>query len=132
MVTVRFDVRSDLRYVTGRISGPLGDGVLRLALDTACFETLIRPEALDRVGYSARDGEAITTITTALGRESGYRLTVSRFASLGHTVLNLRVHAHDLPDDCGFDGLLGLNFLRDFNCEVRSKEGRILVERAAG
>lgn len=30
----------------------------------------------------------------------------------------------------GIDGLLGLSFLKRFNFEIRSVEGRILVERA--
>jgi hypothetical protein len=44
---------------------------------------------------------------------------------------NLSVHAHDLPEGFGIHGLLGLGFLRHFNYEIRSREGRIRVERAA-
>jgi hypothetical protein len=35
-----------------------------------------------------------------------------------------------LPEESGINGLLGLNFLRAFNYEIRSKEGRILVSPA--
>jgi hypothetical protein len=41
------------------------------------------------------------------------------------------VHAQDLPEGWGIEGLVGLTFLRQFNYEIRSLEGRILVERAA-
>jgi hypothetical protein len=41
------------------------------------------------------------------------------------------VHVHDLPEGIGIDGLLGLSFLRYFNYEVRSQEGRILIDRIA-
>jgi hypothetical protein len=40
------------------------------------------------------------------------------------------IHVHDLPTGIGLDGLLGLSFLKRFNYEIRSVEGRILVERA--
>ncbi|MBI5543645.1 MAG: retropepsin-like domain-containing protein [Deltaproteobacteria bacterium] len=112
------------------LRGPLGVGKANLALDTACAETLVIPEALEALGYSAREGDSLTAVTTALGREPGYRLRVSSFKALGHTLADFRVNVHDLPEDSGIDGLLGLNFLRTFNYEIRSKEGRILVSPA--
>ena len=36
------------------------------------------------------------------------------------------------PEGFEIQGLLGLNFLRRFNYEVRSEEGRILAERIPG
>jgi hypothetical protein len=37
--------------------------------------TLVLPEVLDRLGYSARDGDKITSISTAnAAPEQGYRL----------------------------------------------------------
>ena len=70
-------------------------------------------------------------LRSAVGREQGYLIRVARFACLGHHSTEYRVHAHDLPEGWGIEGLIGLSFLRQFNYEVRSVEGRILVERAA-
>ncbi|MSP62990.1 MAG: hypothetical protein EXR72_22170 [Myxococcales bacterium] len=128
VVDVPFDPSLDLIIVAVRIVGPRGPALLRVALDTACAETLIVPEALDEIGYGARDGDTMTTVTTALGRESGYRLRVERFFALGNAVDNFTVHVHDLPEEFGLKGLLGLNFLRRFNYEIRSQEGRIRIE----
>jgi len=36
---------------------------------------------------------------------------------------------HDLADGFDTDGPLGLGFLRHFNYEIRSAEGRILADR---
>lgn len=69
-------------------------------------------------------------MTSAIGKEPGYMLRVSRFASLGFSFADFVLHVHDLPDGIGIDGLLGLSFLRRFNYEVRSQEGRIRVERS--
>src|SRR5688572_6660145 len=56
-------------------------------------------------------------------------MPVTRFSALGFTLSNFRIHVHDLPDTLGIQGLLGLSFLRQFNYEVRSAEGRIRVDR---
>jgi len=53
----------------------------------------------------------------------------SRFEALGFGIDAFEINVFDLPS--GEAGLLGLNFLDRFNYEVRSIEGRILVERAA-
>lgn len=103
---------------------------MKLALDTGCAETLLIPGVLDDLGYSARDGESMTYVTTALGREPGYRLRLARFEALGFGFDDFLVHVHDLADAAGLDGLLGLDFLSRFNYEVRSKEGLLRVEPA--
>ena len=54
-------------------------------------------------------------------------MPVTRFSALGFTLSSFRIHVHDLPEMLGIQGLLGLSFLRQFNYEIRSAEGRILV-----
>jgi len=68
-------------------------------------------------------------VRTAIGKEHGYLLRVSRFSTLGFSDSDVRVHVFDLPDGFGIDGLLGLSFLRQFNIELRLAEGRLLAER---
>lgn len=114
MKITRFEPSEKLIFVTG----------------TASSQCVIIPEILDELGYSPRDGEAVTSVRSAVAEEPGYLIRVARFAALGHHRTDFRVHAHDLPDGFGLDGLLGLSFLHDLNYEVRSREGRILVERA--
>ena len=70
----------------------------------------------------------MTAVTTAVGREHGYRLRMPRFLSLGHEVEGLTLNVYDLPEARGLDGQLGLNFLRRFNDKIRSAEGRTLVQ----
>ncbi len=130
MTVTTFDPNADLIVVDVDVSGRLGVQSFRFALDTACAETLITPESVDKLGYSAREGDSMTVVTTALGREPGYRLRVSSFMALGHAFTDFRVNVHDLPEDVGLDGLIGLNVLRAFNYEIRSKEGRILASPA--
>lgn len=92
--------------------------------------TLVLPEVLDRLGYSARDGDKITSISTAnAAPEQGYRLRVRHFQALGFGFHDFRIHAHELPD-YGVEGLLGMDFLEKFDLEVRMSEQRIHRKRA--
>jgi hypothetical protein len=68
------------------------------------------PEIIDDLGYSPSQGESITSIRSAIGREPGYFLRAERFSSLVFSFTDLRVHVHDLPEGIGIDGLLGLSF----------------------
>lgn len=132
MTVTRFRTEESLIVVDGRVWGPLRrtGRPLRLIVDTGSTETFIRPEVLDELGYNPRDGEAMTVMHSTIGELPGYLIRVERFACLRHQERDFRIHAHDLPDGWNIDGMVGLNFLRQFNYQVRSPEGRILVERA--
>jgi hypothetical protein len=129
MKVTRFDPTNDIVIVGARLWGPLGEKKVSLAFDTAAAHTHIIPDILDDLGYSPLQGEGVTVVRSAIGAERGYLMPVSRFSALGFTCHNFRIHVHDLPEGFGIDGLLGLSFLKQFNYEVRSAEGRILVER---
>ena len=130
MKTTRFERVRGLLVVEGWILTPgKNSHRLRLAVDTGAGMTLILPEILNAVGFSVRQGEARTIIRSAVAEEPGYTLRVPRFRALGHELTDFRIHAHDLPDGFGIDGLLGLDFLDLFNYEIRSLEGRILAAR---
>ena len=81
----RFDRGRDLIIVEGRIwgAGLTQTRSLRLVLDTGAGETIIVPDALDELGYSARQGEERTVVRSAVGREEGYMIRVARLACLG-------------------------------------------------
>lgn len=113
MRITRFDPKRDLIIVDARVWGPLDPRgrQLRLALDTGAAETIIVPDVLDELGYNPRQGEAITVMRSAVGREQGYLIRIERFDSLGYLSRNFRVHAQDLPEGWGIEGLIGLNFL---------------------
>lgn len=132
MKVTRFDPHQDLIIVDGYVWGRNAKQrrALSLVLDTGAGETIIIPGVLDELGYSARDGEERTVLRSAVGHEEGFMIRVARFACLGHQDTDFRIHAHDLPEGWGIDGLIGLSFLRQLNYEIRSREGRILVERA--
>src|SRR5512140_71825 len=131
MKVTRFNHKRDLVIVRAWLWGPRGDKQVWLAVDTASAETVVTPDTVDLLGYNPRDGETITTVRSAIGKEQGWTLRVSRFSTLGFVVPNYRIHVFDLATGHDIDGLIGLTFLRQFNCEFRFTEGRIRAERAA-
>ena len=131
MRVTRVDPETDLILVKAHVWGPRGKVPASLALDTGSAHTVIAAGLIDDLGYSPRQGEAITTVRTAVGKEQGYVLRVSRLWTLGFAVSDFPIHVFDLPDGFGIDGLVGLSFLRRFNVEIRLTEGRLLVDRVA-
>ena len=131
MRVTRFSRKRDLIVVRGWLWSPRDIQWVSLAIDTASSETVVTPGIVDLLGYSVRDGECVTTVRSAIGKEQGWTLRVKRFSALGFTLPNYRIHVFDLATGDDIDGLLGLSFLNCFNYEIRSTEGRLRVERAA-
>jgi predicted aspartyl protease len=126
-----FDPDAELIVVHATIRGPRGSILARMAIDTGSAATVLVPEVLDEIGYSARDGTTRTSVTTALGNEHGFLLRIAELEALGFTLSGFPVNVFELASRFGVEGLIGLNFLERFNYEVRSAEGRILVEKIA-
>jgi hypothetical protein len=55
---------------------------------------------------------------------------VAELTVLGFTMPSFPLHVFDLGYD-DLDGLLGMNFLSEFNVEIRPAELRLLVEKIA-
>jgi hypothetical protein len=94
----RFNPADDLIVVKARLYGPRGDRPLSLAFDTAATETHIVPEIVDDLGYSPRQGEAITSVRSAIGKEQAtccvwlgsHRLGSASLTSLCTFTISLR------------------------------------------
>src|SRR5689334_4078922 len=74
----RFDPGDDLIIVKARVLGRHGSRSLSLAFDTAASHTHISSDIIDELGYSPAGGEAITSVRSAIGKETGYTLRVMR------------------------------------------------------
>jgi predicted aspartyl protease len=122
-----FSRRRELIIVAAKIDGPRGSTIRQLVFDTGAEATTLTPEVIEEIGYSPRDGHKPSKVHSAIGEEEGYWLHVAEFSALGVATPNFALQVFDLDHE-GIDGLLGMNFLRHFNFEVRPAEQRILVE----
>jgi len=123
-----FDLIGDLIGVDAVIVGPTGRADVKLILDTAAVMTTVVPSVADSIGYTPAHRVGLSVTRTAAAEERGY-IVRSEVSTLGFTMPNHRVVVADLG--YGIDGLLGINFLRHFNIEIRYAERRILVEKIA-
>jgi clan AA aspartic protease (TIGR02281 family) len=117
----------ELIIVDAEVVGPANATRARLVLDTGAAATTLVPELIEEIGYTQRDGFKTAKVHTAIGEEKGYWLRVAELSVLGVTTPNFALAVFPLGHK-DIDGLVGMNFLRHFNFEVRSAERRILVE----
>ena len=65
---VEFDPDDDLIIVTAQVYGKHGHRRVTLALDTAASHTHVTPDVIDELGYSPTQGQAITSVRSAIGK----------------------------------------------------------------
>lgn len=109
---IRFDPEQNLVIIPVRVSGPSGDVIVRLALDTGATDTMLDWEVAVLVGYDPARLRERVRITTASGVEFAPRLTVAKVEALGEERRDFPVLCHTLPPSATVEGLLGLDFFR--------------------
>lgn len=120
--------QSGLIVIRARISGPSGNVAAQLAVDTGAVRTLISREVLQHAGYRPASATQRVLIATASGIERVPQIVVERIQVLGHQRRNVPVLAHTLPPSVGLDGLLGLDFLRDYRLTIDFRAGTVTLE----
>ncbi len=88
---------------------------LSMVLDTGATYTMIPFEAAKALGCDPAITKRKIEIVTASSIEYRPVVTIPLVKAFGLEVRNLDVACHDLPPHAPCDGLLGLNFLRNFN-----------------
>ena len=122
-----FDPDQGLIVVRAELSGPSGDVVLRLALDTGASTTLINAAVLVAIGYDPALSPDRVQVTTGSSVEFVPRLSLDRIAALGQERTEFPVLCHTLPPSAGVDGLLGLDFFRGQGLTIDFRRGEVLL-----
>ena len=91
-----------------------------MILDTGADRTLLVPSALERLGISIENAERVM-IRGVTGRSYGSAVWVNSVEVGGAGVAPLLVVVHD-SDLKGAEGLLGRDFLANFNVTIDSKK----------
>lgn len=99
-----------------------------LALDTGATNTFISWEAAYALGYDPGKSKQRKRIITGSGIEYAPFIKIKAIKALGVEVKDLEVVCHDLPEETGVEGLLGLNFLRTFDFCINYSKGTIDVK----
>lgn len=102
--------------------------VVSLILDTGSSFTHLPWRVLQAIGYDPWTSKEKVKVVTPGGVEFPPNVKVKRIRALGKSVEDVEVLCHDLPPEAKIDGLLGLNFLRNFNIAIRFREGIIEID----
>lgn len=124
-----FELAGDLIVVEALVVGPSGRAEVQLVLDTGATLTTLIPAIAESIGYTPAMRVAWSTMRTAAAVERGYIVPLAQLSALGFTVPHVHADVADLGH--GIDGVLGMNFLSEFNFEIRPAERRIFTEKIA-
>jgi hypothetical protein len=127
-MTISFDPSQGLIVVPTRLSGPTGDTVARLALDTGATRSMISPAVLVSIGYDPAAVTERVRITTGSGVEFVVSLRIDRIEALGCLQTSVPVVCHTLPPSASVDGVLGLDFLRGRQMSIDFAAGRLSLQ----
>ncbi len=125
---VPFDPEQNLVVVPVRVSGPSGDVIARLALDTGATRTMLDWEVVVLLGYDPAAVPERVRITTASGVEFVPRVTVGKIEALGEERRDFPVLCHTLPPSAMLEGLLGLDFFRRRRLVLDFRSGVVALE----
>jgi len=128
MMVFPFERSGDLMTVTARVWGAHTYRELILVFDTGATATSIEPAIVKELGYSSSDAILRTRVPTPAGVQHGQLFRVHRFHALGAELSSFVVQALAIDDEYGVDGLLGMNFLENYNFTVRPRDRRIHLE----
>lgn len=109
-------------FVRGKSNGYDVD----LILDTGASLTIIDPALAKALGYNESDHSGISTVQSPVGKERGFRLKLNAFECFGKIIENFEVACHALGLQ-HIDGLLGMNFLEQFDFCLFPKKGIVRI-----
>jgi len=85
-----------------------------LTFDTGATVTTISSEILSRLGYDIASGK-VQKITTGSGVAHLREIIVDKLMLGKLELKDVKVYAHDFPDECFTTGVIGLNVLSQFD-----------------
>src|SRR3989338_8188419 len=126
MARYKFDLKSGIIPVNVELHG---ERVLttKMVLDTGATFTIVSWDVADLLGYTP-DSESKIKIITASGTETVKTFKIKKLKALGQEASNMKLVCHNLPQESGIDGLLGLDFISKFNLFVNFKEWHLSLE----
>src|SRR5262245_22965593 len=111
-VRVPFDPTRRTILIDAELTGPKRTITLQLLLDTGASDTFVEEGYLVAAGYNLSGAANQFQVVTGSGIISVTEVVVSSFATLGQTRADFPILAHTFHPGAGYEGVLGLDFLR--------------------
>ncbi|MBC8179845.1 retroviral-like aspartic protease family protein [candidate division KSB1 bacterium] len=126
MATVEFNNKEKLIFLDIGITSFDESWIfyLPVVLDTGATMTIIPADILADLGYDPGHPElSRIRIITGSGVEYAPCITIKGLIVGGENLENVDVLCHDLPAEAGINGLLGLNFVKNFDSTIEYSTG---------
>ncbi len=126
MAIIRFDRNEKLIFLDIGIISANESWVfyIPVVLDTGATTTILPADILSNLGYDpGHPGLQRTRIITGSGIEYSPAIIVKGLIVGGEQIKKVEVLCHDLPAEAGIEGLLGLNFVKNFDLTVEYSSG---------
>ena len=91
---------------------------IKLLVDTGASFTILPVQILKDLGYDIKHPIREENIVTGKGTIKAPVVQVSWLNCLGQTIKNFEVIAYNLPPNLRVDGVLGMDFLRNFRAVI--------------
>jgi len=94
-----------------------------MVLDTGATYSMMPWFIAEELGYDPASTKKRIAIQTANGQIHVPMITIDSVRVIGKTVEHCDMLVHNLPESSRVDGLIGLNFLKQFKLTIDFKEG---------
>ncbi len=126
MANIQYTLDKKLIIVQSILQGKYGEYDANLILDTGATFTIIDPTVIGELGYTENERSAPSIVKSPVGKEKGFRIHLQAIECLGQRVENFEIACHSLGLQ-HIDGLLGMNFLENFNFCIYPKKQIIKI-----
>lgn len=122
MANHTFFVDKRLIIVPVRLHGSKHFFDAQFVLDTGASYTIVDHRIAESIGYTQNNATAPSRVSSATGKEEGFRIKIASIETLGKCLVDFEVACHALLEQ-GVEGLIGMNFLEKFDfCIFPSKK----------
>ncbi len=127
MQRIRFQPVSNLILIPVKVMGIDGNSFrdIEVALDTGATTTSIPIYVVSALGYNVSNPKDIVEVITGSGVEEAPVIEIKGLTAIGKTIENIEVMCRDLPLEAPVEGVLGLNFLMNFDVHISFLKGTI-------
>lgn len=125
---MKFDPDAPIIVVEPELEGLNITERIKMTLDTGATYTMIPWKIARVLGLGPEISERRVDITTASGVESVPLVSLNSMMLFDKRVRKIDVVIHDLPPRSYVDGLVGLNFLKNFRVCLDFREGILEID----
>jgi len=120
--------RGQVTIVRPLLIGERGQVKIDMVLDTGASLTMIPPYIARGLGYNPARSRKRVQLITASRIETAPVITLEAIELLGQRIEEVDVVCKNLPPQSRAEGLLGVNFLDNFDIDLYYKQGKLKLK----